>query len=385
VAAQADTVRAVSIANPAALDVVGRLSIPGGIRDIASFGNYVCVLDGEALEIVDASNPSKMRIVGKYLGYPSASNIVCVKKFAILSARPYATQPTEVIDISDPTNPVKVNSLLNSVMMGQYAVQAFGSGFSISTITDDGYTGGVVSYQPTQGTFGAQGVAIKGTNAFVVGAEKQPCCLDAFGPFLLKFDIPTGQLVQTVQQGALDYYSGLSLFVADDYIVELNFNNSVMQFLDVNTLQSRLTPSGIGSATFAFSSNVFYFANGRSGLQVGQFADALPDLSNVGGVALPDATAVAVGPNNVFVGAGTNGLYALTQYQPLVRLETAMNTNHTPLVRVLAPIGSSGRIQRASTLKTDSFQDWQYVQLNSYPQIITDTNSRSAFYRFVSP
>jgi hypothetical protein len=377
VAAQADGVRIVSIANPAALDVVGHLSIPGGIRDVAVLGNYVCVVDGQALEIVDASNASKMRIVGKYPGFPSASNVVCVKRFAIVSST--AGSAPQVIDLADPQNPVEVTSLANSRIVGPYVVEDTSSGFSVSTISDDGYPSGGFGFSPTDSQFRLRAVAIVGTNAFVIATQKQTCCIDPFGPYLLKFDITSGQLLQEV--GAPP---AKTLFAKDTYLGASLFDGG-LQLLDADDFHSLATLQGTGGADFDFSPNTFYIANGRAGIQVAEFSDALPALSNVGGVALPDATAVAVGPNNVFVGAGTNGLYALTQYQPLVRLEAAMNTNHTPLVRVLAPIGSSGRIQRASTLKTNSFQDWQYIQLNSYPQILTDTNSRSAFYRFVSP
>src|SRR3954469_21055003 len=108
-------------------------------------------------------------------------------------------------------------------------------------------------------------------------------------------------------------------------------------------------------------------------------------FTSLGAAALPDATAVAVSTRYVFVGAGTNGLYVLTHYQPSVRLATEMSANRTPVVKTFGPIGSSGRLQRATDFTTNSFQDWQTIQLNTYPQIVIDTNSPRAFYRFVSP
>jgi hypothetical protein len=395
-------VRVIAAQNPAVMDVIAHIPIPGNIRDLVVSSNYVYLFGSEGMQIVDVSNAEDMRVVGSYSGFrpTSGAGITVFNQYAFLIDLTSSIGYHEIVKISEPTTPIRVGTGYT------------GYGDAIKDFKGDGeylYLGasrfrierfavpngleivGAVSQPVAVSTyltnyFFPDVLSVRGTNGWGVGTQGgyYP------GPFIYNIDISSPSSPRVIS-GA--NHSDWNIKAAQMQISETNGfvllsqqdqgHLQAVRIFDLGSLGDVASRPVNAVQKFDVATNTIYLAKGSNGVEVLRLEGNV--VTSVGGAGLPDATAIATTPKNVFVGAGTNGLYALSHYQPAVRLEMALNTNRAPLLKAFGPIGSSGRLQRATNISTISFQDWQSLQLDSYPQILTDMNSARGFYRFVSP
>jgi hypothetical protein len=379
-------IRLFAASNPAVMDVIGHLPVSGKIAALTISSNYIYVATGKTLQIIDAAEVESMQVIAMYKSFTnfpvSLSRIAIVNTYAVLygdSLVNGSSGAIEIVSIADPRTPTKVyfSGSFDSTDIkayGGYLVVASGD-LGVYTVSNNGLN--LVSHFSNISSSEyllTRAIAVEGSNVWAFG--ERWVSINFMGKYIFKFEFPNLSPDTSAQVADLGInqieVSGTNGFI-----------NGLAAF-DPQTLSTvATTHPKSGPLQIAASTNTVYAAEGSTGVEVFQLAGTT--LSSRGGAGLPDATAIAINGNHVFVGAGTNGLYALTPYQPVARLDASINTNRAPLLRLFSPIGTSGRVQRASTFTPNSFQDWQYIQLNSYPQILTDTNSRSAFYRFVSP
>jgi hypothetical protein len=399
IADRTNGVRIIAAKNPAVMDVIAHVPIFDNIRDLVVRGNYVYLAGTNSLQIVDISKFANMRVVGTFRPSDSPSRVVVFGDYACVASGNYlGFQSYDIVNVSDPPNPVKVVSgsfqynygtVIDIKGAGPYMYLASSGGLLIEEMTLTNTLQQVGSFRTNhlKEKFSVVTIAIKDTSLWAF-AFKYTASGAELGYFLCRIDIsdpshptlqassrlsdpPGGRLPVRVDLTDTQAFASFPPPVQRVHVFDLQFMAEV-------TSQIRTSMQNLGVET-----NILYFADGSLGIHVERLDGTI--FMPMGGVGIPSANSIAVTTNNIFIGAGTNGLYAMTHYQPAVRLETSMNSNRTPLVKTFGPIGSSGRIQRAADLNTNSFQDWQSVQLNSYPQIFADTNSARAFYRFISP
>jgi len=93
--------------NPVVLD---SYSEPRGLHDIVLVGSIACMISDDMLELIDVSEPSIPRHIGTYRASRPVDKVVASGQYIILGegTRDYGNGRFEVVDISDPANPVHV-------------------------------------------------------------------------------------------------------------------------------------------------------------------------------------------------------------------------------------------------------------------------------------
>jgi hypothetical protein len=102
------------LSDPVRSNLLGSFVTEGGSpQSVAVSGNYAYVPDGQALNIIDFSNPSALRRVAKY-PLPGYSQPVQISgTYAYVSSTQGDSTTLNVLDISNPANPVRIGQFSN--------------------------------------------------------------------------------------------------------------------------------------------------------------------------------------------------------------------------------------------------------------------------------
>ncbi len=183
----------------------GQFSTDVQARSIILKGNHAYVLDpGVGFHIVDVSNPSAPTTVGRYFTYLRADSIAIQLPYAYLGVGSLAYGASiDVVDISDPAQPVRVSVIYPSFSTGGPSDGAQQGVAAISV------HGNILATAPLNTPFGERGfsVGFAQINLFDVSNPRAPISL---GPrFNPPFEIETDAEVRNL------YLRGNNLYFAD--------------------------------------------------------------------------------------------------------------------------------------------------------------------------
>ncbi len=192
-----DGVSIIDISDPASPTHVGSITdddvtLLAGAYDIVVVGDYAYVTskDDDGLEILDVSDPTSPTHVGSLVDdkttYTNPRNDMSeMANLAVVGDYAYVGQyygGLEIIDVSDPTNPIRISSVLSDVsdlsftpwdvkIVGDYAyVASMNSGLSIIDISDPANPFHVSSVLYEDIDFrGLDTIEISGDYAFMLG------------------------------------------------------------------------------------------------------------------------------------------------------------------------------------------------------------------------
>ncbi len=122
------------ISNSSSPKLVGRVALPGLVNGVVAAGQYVYVADDDAgLEIVDVSNAAVPRVRGFYPTSGIASGIATLGGFVYLAA---GTSGLEIFDVTNPGRPTLLGALATAGAANNVAINVGGAGVT-AYVTDD--------------------------------------------------------------------------------------------------------------------------------------------------------------------------------------------------------------------------------------------------------
>ncbi len=161
---------AINVATPSAPTIVGRVSITAG-SDIRIVGNYAYISGGAAgFSVVNVANPSALSLVGSVDTPGTAAGLAVTGSYAYVGD----TTSVQVIDVSSPNRPTVVGSLgvsaLGMAVSGNRLYGIDGGSFRIMDISNPT----APSLLSTSNSYGAQGIDVSGTVAFLASPNIMP-------------------------------------------------------------------------------------------------------------------------------------------------------------------------------------------------------------------
>ncbi|MBI4323770.1 MAG: hypothetical protein HY674_00740, partial [Chloroflexi bacterium] len=260
-----DSLLSIDISDPSNPRQVGSFAI-SSLKDVAVVGYYAYVSrsGAVALEVIDISDPIKLKRVGSWNGGPDASRLAVSGNYAFLSAYISAEQRyvIHILDITDPTMPQRVagynleRNIYDITISGNYAYLAGGLGLEVLDITNPLNPRAAGRYE-----FGGGAIALSGNHAYRVAGEG--------GLHVLNITNPADPQRVAIYQPRISIESGV---VTGDFAY-LAAGYGGLQILDVRD-PDRIHPIGkidtLGSYVrhVALSGNLAYAAAGVHGLHV---------------------------------------------------------------------------------------------------------------------
>ncbi len=266
------------ISTPSAPSRVGSVLLPGVVADIALFGQYAYIADGEAgLQVVDVSSPTAPAIRGFY----AATNYTWTAGIEILGGRAYVADENvssglEIFDLGAPTVPTLLSSiscggsaedvLVKASTNGVFAYVTTGSRLSVVDVSQP-----LTPILRGQTSMGSRIFSIAMSGNYVFGAEIGSGALhmvDVSNP-----NAPIDIEPATGDSGTGGY---AEVAAAGNYLYAESTENgigfTVFSVSGTNLTRIGRSPSVYSTGDYytkmALSSNKAYVAGGASGLQI---------------------------------------------------------------------------------------------------------------------
>jgi len=344
VAAQEGGLIILDVSDPANPVRVSSHETSGPAQCVAAAGNHAYVADGSAgLQVIDVSDPANPMHVGGYITSGSFSGVSVAGNHAYLAGSRQEgatwTNGVQVIDISDPANPVRVGGYDTSgyaqgvAVAGNYAYvtetprwtgsNSVGGGLQVIDVSDPANPVRVGGYD-TIGS--AQGVAVAGNYAYLTETPRWTGS-NSVGGGLWVIDV--SDRANPVRVGDYDtggsaQAQGVAVAGSHAYVTgwhqgETNWING-LQVINVTDPTNPMRVGGYDSSAntvgVAVIGNHTYLAGGEAGLQVIDVSNPANPLRvggyNTGGW----AEGVAVAGGHACVSDGGAGLQVLDVSNP---------------------------------------------------------------------
>ena len=285
VAARNDNgLQVIDISDPSSPTGVGQLTNGGSLelnnpRSVFVQGNYAYVAANgdDGLQVIDISNPSSPTGVGQLTGTLSTNSLALDGAHSVYVQGNYAYVASfnddglQVIDISDPTNPVGVGQLteadnsslalatpISVFVQGNYAyvVSTGDNGLQVIDISDPTNPTGVGQLTGTLATnslalANPQSVFVQGNYAYVASFGND-------GLQVIDISDPTNPVGvgQLVDDGVLALDGATSVFVQGNYAYVTSLSNNGLQVIDIS---DPTNPTGVGQLTEADDASLALF------------------------------------------------------------------------------------------------------------------------------
>lgn len=302
------------LANPSFTPIMVPDTSLDGAYSVAVSGNlaYVAAYDGNALTIVDVTNPAVPIIVGTVtdVALTGATGVAVVGNFAYVTAG--GSNALTVVDVTNPAAPVVVGTVTDASLAGPNGVAVSGNlayvaagGANALTVVDvTNPAAPVVAGTVTDASLnGAQNVAVFGTFAYVTAATANA---------LTVVDVtnPAAPVVAgTVTDASLTWSIGVA--VAGSFVYVASYGANALTVVDVTNPAAPVVTGSVadgnldGASSVALAGNLAYVAAQNVGYL------AVVDVTNpaapvVLGTVPCDSAGVAVLGNHAYVATGVN-------------------------------------------------------------------------------
>jgi hypothetical protein len=294
----------VNINDPANARLVGRYDGIEVVQGVAPFGNYACVVDGEALTVIDLADSATPGRVGGYFVQRDTRDVAVSGQYAHLAD---GVAGLEIFDVSNPANPDRVGGLnigpaRSVAVAGNHAFVISTGALHIVDIANPGDAQRLAQYEIEDE---AMNLTVSGSFAYVAARSwtNRP------GGGLYVIDIGNPAIPRL--EGRYVLSNAVDVAVAGNYaylIGEANRDGlsvSVPGFLDVLDISNPANPNRVAryladehTQSVALSGHFAYVADGLAGLHVVGISDPA-NPKRVGGY----------GPTSYPVRAATLGYY----------------------------------------------------------------------------
>jgi hypothetical protein len=345
--------------NPAQPQLVG-VSDPDDLSAVAVSGTNACVLaNTTGLGVMDISDPSKPKNVGRYEAGTALVGLALQGNYGYVAGRPSQGRGgLHVVDISDPSNPR---------LAGRY--DGGGEAFGVAVF-------GIYAYL-------VQGPRWNGSN-IVSGGLHISDISNPMNPRRAGVYDTTGSAHDVTVSGNYAYLVGEGIGL---HVLDISNPAQPQRFgaIDSNELGT--------TETVAVSGGYAYVMDAEGRLQVVDVRDATRPRrigANTSFTAffgdVPSSMAMAHG--KLFLTSGNKGLFILYPYQPILFQQVSRLENGIRL-QISGPPGVPGRVERSADLR--SWTDWRAVSFAEEPISVIDSDTNSGwpsartFYRIAVP
>jgi hypothetical protein len=309
------------ISDPSAPKFMGQSGVmPGVVQSVIASGNYIYVADGKGyLRVIDVSDPTQPTQVASLVEHSYARGLALDGTTLYIADNPFGMR---VVDVSDPLNPRKIGEV--NIPGATSSVAIDGSRAFLAGSTDENNLVVIDISNPAQPVKTASIVIPESEGSVVYAVEVRDnfAYVAAGNPGLIVVDISDPAL--PIKAGAFDtlwadglVIEGNTLYLADMdglYILDISDPKHPSQTgLLALPLYQQDAP---GQRNMVIQNGKVFFANGNQGMLVVD-ASGQPTLTGRFDVPLPGADLDVLVDNNIaYVIADTLGLYTLDVTDP---------------------------------------------------------------------
>jgi hypothetical protein len=308
--------------DPSAPKFIGQSGVmPGVVRSVIASGNYVYVADGKGyLRVIDVSDPTQPTEVASLVEHSYAQGLALDGTTLYIADNPFGLR---VVDVSDPLHPQKIGEV--KIPGAASSVDIDGSRAFLAGSTDENNLAVIDISNPAQPVKTASIVIpeSEGSVVYAVKVRDNYVYVAVGSPGLIVVDI--SDPAQPIKAGAFDtpwadglVIEGNTLYLADQteglYALDISDpkNPSQTGLLSLELFQQDVP----GQRNMVIQNGKVFFANGNQGMLVVD-ASLQPTLTEKFDVPLPGADWDVLVDNNIaYVIADTLGLYTVDVTDP---------------------------------------------------------------------
>jgi hypothetical protein len=356
--------------NPSAPKFMGQSGVmPGVVRSVIASGNYVYVADGKGyLRVIDVSDPTQPTEVASLVEYSYAQGLALDGTTLYIADNAFGMR---VVDVSDPLNPRKIGEV--KIPGAASSVDIDGSRAFLAGSFDENNLVVIDISNPAQPVKTASIVVPEAEGwVYAVKVRDNYAYVAVGSPGLIVVDI--SDPAQPIKAGAFHtiwadglVIDGNTLYLADEteglYALDISDpkNPSQTGMLALSLYQQEVP----GQRNMMIQNGKVFFANGNQGMLVVD-ASLQPTLTGRFDVPLPGADIDVLVDNNIaYVIADTLGLYTIDVSNPTQPSQLGFDI---------------GRISGISVLRTP-----RGIALNGQYAYIADINDGFSVYDISDP